>query len=154
MAPPRKPVAGRIVRAIRKDGDCWIWTGSATKDGYGVMGVGRKQFRVHRLAYEEFNGPIPPGFLVCHRCDVPLCVNPDHLFIGTPQDNTADMIAKQRKRAATVDTHPLYKIRPEDRDAIRQLRANGEKLPDIAGRYGVVFQTISEICKGRGCYAA
>lgn len=154
MAPQRKPIPGRIVRSIRQHGECWIWTASKTKDGYGVLTVGRKQFRAHRAAYEAFNGPIPEGFLVCHRCDVPLCVNPDHLFIGSPKENTADMDAKGRRKAPTVDTHPKYKIRPEEREAIRQLRLNGEKLEDLARRYGVGFQTISGICNRSGPYAA
>ena len=99
MSPPRISPSDRLLRTTRISGDCLIWTGPATKDGYGVMTIGRKkQYRVHRIAYEIANGEeIPPGLLVCHRCDTPLCVNPDHLFLGTARDNMRDMIAKGRK---------------------------------------------------------
>lgn len=74
-----------------------MWTGSKTKDGYGVIQIGRnKQYRVHRIAYENAFGKFPARFLVCHTCDKPLCVNPKHLFLGTPRDNTKDMIHKGR----------------------------------------------------------
>ena len=87
------------------DNDCWIWQHEKTEKGYGIMyiympghpkrGVRRK---AHRISYEAFNGPIPEGLLVCHTCDVPSCVNPEHLFVGTPKDNMQDMMRKGRGR--------------------------------------------------------
>jgi len=77
---------------------CWIWKGTRERKGYGRLNRGGRtgQLLAHRAAYELFIGPIPEGMMVCHRCDVPYCVNPDHLFIGTAKDNAMDEVAKGR----------------------------------------------------------
>lgn len=155
MAPPRISVLARMSDKKEIRNGCWIWTGAATSDGYGVMGVGRNnQQRVHRLSFEHFIGPIPKGMFVCHRCDTPLCFNPDHLFLGSPRDNTRDMIRKGRRASIAGEAHPNTKIAPDRRDVIRARRASGESLKSIAADYGVAFQTISAICRGEKNYAA
>ena len=75
---------------------CWLWHGNFNNQGYGYIGVDYKKKLVHRLSWELHFGPIPEGMQMCHRCDVPLCVNPGHLFIGTATDNVRDMFSKDR----------------------------------------------------------
>lgn len=155
MAPPRQCPKQRILDRHEKVDGCWIWTGAVHRDGYGVMGVGRgTQKRAHRVSYEQFVGPIPDGMLICHRCDTPLCVNPAHLFAGTPQDNTRDMCAKGRKGVVTDTAHPNTKVSHAQRAEIRALRARGLKLTEIGDRYGISFQIVSAICNRSGNYAA
>lgn len=83
----RVPIAG-----------CWLWTGTENGHGYGQMSVNNKGRMAHRYSYELHVGAIPPGMVVCHSCDVPLCVNPAHLFLGTQKDNIRDMVRKGRHR--------------------------------------------------------
>lgn len=73
---------------------CLVWLGAASSDGYGTVSVNNRMKRVHRLAWELTYGPIPGGFCICHHCDVPLCINTDHLFIGTHADNMQDLANK------------------------------------------------------------
>lgn len=76
---------------------CWLWVGGTNGKGYGQLWIdGEPSIMAHRLSWELHNGPIPKGMLVCHKCDTPPCVNPDHLFIGTDKDNIQDCIKKGR----------------------------------------------------------
>lgn len=86
--------------AIDEKTACWNWTASLNRKGYGrlhFMGKGRT---THRLSYTAHRGPIPPGLCVCHKCGNPKCINPDHLFVGTRQENTHDMYRKGRAKPA------------------------------------------------------
>jgi hypothetical protein len=86
----------RFWTKVDKSGDCWEYKGGKKVDGYGVYHLNKKTVRAHRYSWEISNGPIPEGLLVCHRCDNPGCVNPDHLFLGTQIDNMQDSIKKGR----------------------------------------------------------
>jgi len=81
---------------VEKTDGCWLWRAALSTNGYGQTSRDGVQIRAHRLAWELERGPIPVGLLVLHRCDVPTCVNPDHLFLGTNKDNSRDMAAKGR----------------------------------------------------------
>lgn len=145
MARAREPIRARIERSISLADGCWIWNGSYTRDGYGVLTVGRQQVRAHRASYSEFKGDIPPQMVVCHRCDNPKCVNPDHLFLGTHRDNTQDMIAKGRRPALSGADHPNIKVLPDQRQQIADMRKAGSTLKEIAAKFGISFQRASAI---------
>ncbi len=86
----------RFWRKVEKTDTCWLWRGSTFRQGYGQFKINGKNLQTHRVVYEWTFGPILPGFLVCHRCDVPLCVRPDHLFLGSVRDNVLDSVRKGR----------------------------------------------------------
>lgn len=85
-----------VDRVSYVDGDCWEWNGILTRDGYGAIRAHGRMRLAHRLAYTVWSGPIPDDLCVLHKCDNRRCINPDHLFLGTRLDNTADMLSKGR----------------------------------------------------------
>ena len=87
---------------------CWLWVGHISKDGYGRLRVAGKKELAHRASYRAFIGEIPDTLLVCHKCDNPSCVNPNHLFIGTHQDNMNDKVAKGRQLSG--QQHHFYGV--------------------------------------------
>ncbi len=89
----------RLFSSFKKtENGCWEWQRGKDWDGYGLMSVKNKSQRATRVSYETFIGWIPPKMIVCHYCDNPPCINPTHLFLGFPQDNTNDMFQKKRER--------------------------------------------------------
>lgn len=92
------PVERFWSKVEKTDGGCWLWQAARISGGYGVMGIrgGQRNVLAHRFSWELHRGPIPDEFFVCHRCDNPSCVRPDHLFIGTALDNSRDMMNKGR----------------------------------------------------------
>jgi len=130
--------------------DCWLWTGTLDKDGYGVMGVGDRKIRAHRVSWAIHNGPIPEGMCVCHRCDVPGCVNPAHLFLGTQADNMRDMTIKGRSvqhPASPGEGHPCAKLTEAQVLAIRAECANGATQTRLAERFRISSAAISRIVR-------
>ena len=136
---------------VAKSG-CWLWTGRINPNGYGVITHHRETFYAHRVAYELLRGPIPKGLNVCHHCDVKACVNPEHLFIGTHQQNTADMISKGRHgwRFGT----PWQKLNATDGERICDLRRMGHTQQEVADLIGVTRSLISLIENGRVKHSA
>jgi hypothetical protein len=127
---------------------CWLWHG-AKPTGYGVFEINKRPVRAHRYSYEYHKGPIPPGMLVCHTCDNRACVNPSHLFLGTPADNNRDMIQKGRNRPTGVkgEGHRLAKLTNDD---VRNIRCSRGKVmyKEWAEKLGVSNPTISNAARG------
>ena len=90
------PLKKRLWTKVLKTKTCWEWTATKNPDGYGLIKLEGRMESAHRLVYRLKNGPIPKGLYVLHRCDVPRCVNPKHLFLGTQADNVRDMFRKGR----------------------------------------------------------
>jgi len=127
---------------------CWPWTGSRTSRGYGRLKVGGRNGRVlraHRVAWELTNGPIPPGFKVCHACDNPPCVR--HLFLDTQAGNLADMVAKGRQ--AMGEQHWRTRLTAAQVNEIRRRCSGGESHTAIGRELDLDNSTISDIARGR-----
>lgn len=107
---------------------CWLWEKTLSDRGYGVLQCGGYRGYAHRFSYSHFKGQIPQGLHVCHRCDLPCCVNPDHLWVGTAKDNMSDCKAKGRHASdrpttnyARGERQAHSKLTPEDVLKIRAL---------------------------------
>lgn len=127
---------------------CQLWTGSVDACGYGFKRIEGRLYRAHRIAWQMANGAcIPEGMHVLHKCDDPGCLNPDHLFLGTLQENMADRNSK--KRHAHGRRHGNVVLMPEEVVEIRKLWGEGSSKSDIARSFGVSFGCIREIVEGR-----
>lgn len=114
----------KILSSITKnDNECWIWNRKNIGGRYGKLRWNKKWISSHRASYELFKGPIEDGKVICHKCDVTLCINPEHLFVGTHKDNINDAIAKKK---LIVGVHSLApKFTDEQVEEIRMLKNEG-----------------------------
>lgn len=152
----RKPLRDRFFEKVdvQSPNECWMWTGSKSKKGYGRIGLGRRESgnaMAHRVSYELHVGPIPDGMVVLHKCDNPSCVNPDHLRVGTQVENLLDMRSKGRHRwgeRPSGERHPMSKLTVEQVADIRSKRNHGQTLSSLAKEFGVVVGTIHFIVSG------
>ena len=94
--PKNAPYEERFFQKVNKTDSCWIWVGAKTSRGYGSIRINGKSIGAHVFSYTHFKGKIPDGMIICHTCDNPSCVNPDHLWTGTYEDNHRDMWLKGR----------------------------------------------------------
>lgn len=127
---------------------CWNWTAHRNACGYGTFKYGKIR-RAHRAAWELTRGPIPEGMCVCHTCDNPACVNPAHLWLGTPGQNAADRTVKGRNVAPKGEAHGGVKLTEEQVLDIRKTYAQGNVSQESLGhKYGVNQRQISRIVRG------
>lgn len=128
---------------------CWLWGGSTAGQGeYGHIQACKPRIYAHRAAYMVYKGQIPKGMYVMHTCDVPGCVNPDHLLLGTPSDNNSDKIRKHRD-AFMKGTSSQLKLSQEDIKEIRRMSAAGVRNIDIAKKFNVSPSTTCDIKYGK-----
>ena len=136
--------------SVNSSTGCFEWTGGRNEKGYGLLVIEGKQRYAHRVVYATVFGELPGGMCVCHKCDNPCCVNPEHLFLGTPADNTADMMRKGRQafRQLRGERHWKARLRAEDVSEIRRLYAEGGVLQrDLASRFNVPQTQISAVIR-------
>lgn len=132
---------------VREDG-CWMFTGAWSKDQYGVMRYNGKTKGAHVVSYEIHIGPVPKGMRVLHSCDNPWCVNPNHLIVGTQQDNIRDMFNKGRDAPHFGEFHGGAKLTDAAVIEIRQLAASGDYThQEIADMFNVDRSAIGKVVR-------
>lgn len=153
MSKPMRPLEERFWEAVcRGDPDeCWEWLGAyVSAAGYGRLSLGAPRYGqgyAHRVAWELANGPIPDGLWVLHKCDNRICCNPSHLFLGTQQDNLADMVSKRRHQHG--DRHTWSKLNSGAVALIRSLyAAGGCTQKDLAELFRVTRSCVGHIMQG------
>lgn len=124
---------------------CWLWLAFGPR-GYGVMSLGRKgqKMGAHRMAWALANGPIPDDMFICHKCDTPPCVNPDHLFVGTALDNMRDRADKGR---CNGEWNGRCKLTNAE---VLKIREYGKVVnhDDLGLSYGLSRRSVTDICRG------
>jgi hypothetical protein len=138
----------RFMRHVARDpaaDGCWIWTGATSGSSYGAAKMGGKQWQAHRLSYTLHRGEIPAGLLVCHRCDVRTCVNPEHLFLGTHRDNMIDKVRKGRHVVSRGEANGAAKL---DAERVAKIRDAAGPQRQIAITFGVAQTLVSQIKRG------
>lgn len=127
---------------------CRVWTMKKSPKGYATLKHKGVRIPAHRAAFELAHGSIPEGLVVCHRCDNPSCINPDHLFLGTHHDNIKDCISKGRRADFSGSSHGASKL---DEAAVLAIRTNqsGMSRAQLAEHYSVSRAAISDIKSGR-----
>ena len=138
-----------FLRNVDKTVDCWIWTGREIGKGYGYFFLRRGFIRAHRASWELHNGPIPKGMLVCHKCDVRKCVNPDHLFLGTNTDNMRDAMRKGRVFRPIGSLNGKSKLVESDVWKIIKEKKEGLRIKAISLKLNISARIISTILNGR-----
>lgn len=162
---PTEPIARFWSNVVVVDDatSCWLYQRRSGPSQYGVIKIGGARQQAHRFSWEIHFDPIPEGKFVCHRCDTPPCVRPNHLFLGTAADNSADMVAKGRSYTPSGDAH--YSRRSPEKvrrgnaaprsiltegqvRMIRRRHMSGEcTVGVLALEYGVVHATISAVIR-------
>jgi hypothetical protein len=132
----------RFEKKFRVTPGCWLWTGSPGTTGYGAFWLGDKNVAAHRFSYAAYKGEIATGMLVLHSCDNPLCVNPDHLRLGTNSDNTLDKVSRDRCNSSKGVANHFSKLNEHD---VRMIRSDQRRRGLIACKFGIAVSTVTKI---------
>lgn len=142
MSRPRIPFETRFWAKVDKTDGCWIWTGCLNNNGYGEINMGGREkggsVYAHRASWELRNGDVTTGMCVCHKCDNPACVNPDHLFLGTQRENMRDAAVKGRISQARLTA-----------DQVREIRCSVSSNREFAAKFGVNTDIIGNVRRGK-----
>lgn len=131
---------------LKRVGSCLVWTGGTTVDGYGLVKIGKKTLRAHRVAYYLKTGIDPGTLRVCHKCDNAPCCEPSHLFQGTSSDNRIDCVTKGRHASRKGSKNPSAKLTVTQ---ARKIRVSNESNLALAALYGVSRSCINSIKLGK-----
>ena len=147
----KKPILQRLMQRSIRQGECLIWTGARNNCGYGLIRFNGKSCTVHRVSFTVHKGEIPAGMVIMHACDNRLCVNPEHLSIGTHSDNTRDMDSKARCKRTKGSQHHKATLTEEAAAEIRRrykpyCRANSTYA--LAREFSVSQSTIKAVLQG------
>ena len=133
---------------VRGEDECWEWSGAHDRDGYGTMNVGARPYGAHRIVLAMTTGGTPDSRLACHMCHNPGCVNPTHLYWGTPADNVRDMMGAGRQRFLRGEEAASSKMSREQVVAVRDEYTTGElSQTALAEKYAISQGAISKIVR-------
>ena len=140
----------RFWTKVKKTDGCWNWIGTKNATGYGIIGINGKNHLAHRYSYKLHIGKIPIGMSILHHCDVPACVNPAHIFIGTQADNMADMAQKGRANGGppSGEGNDNVKLTETKVRAIFNDRENGMSFRSIGKKYSISHTQAWRILNG------
>ena len=143
------PITPRFFSRVEKTEGCWVWKSASDANGYGKISYRGRHESAHRVSYMIHVGEIPKDMFVLHKCDNPPCVNPCHLFLGTPTDNVHDMIKKGRAKSWEPSAVHFARLTWEDVSNIRRLHTEGMNNCQIGKIYSMSNGNISAIVRNR-----
>ena len=140
-------VKKKLLSSIKiNENGCWEWQKAKHRQGYGHCPYKRKCLLAHRVSWMVFKGNLPDDILVCHHCDNPPCINPDHLFLGTDKDNTLDHIKKGKSKKSRGENHYFSKLTEKEVKEMRKMRERKIKIKDISRKFNIHVSTAKNIC--------
>lgn len=133
--------------SVNHNSGCIEWNGALSKKGYGHINWKGRVLRVHKASYTAKYGDVPNGYFVCHKCDNRKCFNPEHLYLGTPLENSRDMVKKNRQTIG--EKNPMAKLTESDVMKIRKLRNDGLFMREIAELFNVSREAVGMIVRSK-----